>query len=88
MQDETAYLLSGGRERSDWVKNLIAEPAVELRLGETTHAARARIVEDPGEDALARRLLLEKYSPTNGNLSGWGKSALPIAIDLRPAAGN
>ena len=69
------------------MRNLIAEPAVELRLGEATYQATARVVEDPDEDALARRLLLEKYSPTNGNLSGWGRTALPIAIDLRRAAG-
>src|SRR5205085_11765662 len=44
IQGETVYLLSGGRERSDWVRNLIAEPAVELRLGEATYQATARVV--------------------------------------------
>jgi hypothetical protein len=65
------------------VKNLIADPAVEVRVGDETFAATARVVEDPDEDALARRLLLEKYSPRNTGLSGWGKSSLPIALDLQ-----
>ena len=77
------YLLSGGRGDSDWVKNLIADPAVEVRVGDETFAATARVVEDSYEDALARRLLLEKYSPRNGGLSGWGKSSMPIALDLQ-----
>jgi hypothetical protein len=43
----------------------------------------ARIVLGPEEDALARRLLLEKYSPTyEGDLMDWGRTALPVAIDL------
>jgi hypothetical protein len=82
MRGDTLYLLSGGRERSDWVRNLIARADVEVRLGDHSYAAKARVVGNANEDALARRLLLEKYSLTNGNLSGWGRSALPIAIDL------
>ena len=85
MEGETLYLLSGGRDRSDWVRNLTANADVELRLGEVTHRATARIVEDAEEDALARRLLLTKYtSRGNSNLSGWGRTALPIALDLEP----
>jgi deazaflavin-dependent oxidoreductase (nitroreductase family) len=82
LQGDTLYLLSGGRERSDWVKNLIANPSVEVRLGEQTYSGNARVVEDLDEDALARRLLLEKYSPRNSGLSGWGRSSLPIAVDV------
>lgn len=81
-QGDTLYLLSGGRDRSDWVKNLIADPAVEVRVGDETFTATARVVKDPDEDALARRLLLEKYSPRNSGLKGWGRSSLPVAIDV------
>lgn len=28
----TAYMLSGGRDRSNWVRNLIADPDVEVRI--------------------------------------------------------
>jgi nitroimidazol reductase NimA-like FMN-containing flavoprotein (pyridoxamine 5'-phosphate oxidase superfamily) len=44
---------------------------------------RARIVEDEREDALARRLLMEKYAPRYADdLEEWGRTALPVAIEL------
>ena len=43
------YLLSGGADRSDWVRNLRAEPQVSIRLGDRTTAGVARIVDDPTE---------------------------------------
>jgi deazaflavin-dependent oxidoreductase (nitroreductase family) len=83
MDDDRLYLLSGGGDRSDWVKNLIANPGVEVRLGDETFAATGRVVEDADEDALARRLLLDKYGRRGSDdLSEWGRTALPIALDL------
>ena len=55
------YLLSGGGESADWVRNLRKTPAVHVRIGSRTVAAKAREVTAPDEDALARRLLDEKY---------------------------
>ena len=79
----TLYLLSGGRDRSDWVRNLLVNPAVQVRVGSATSEAAARLVTDPAEDALARRLLLEKYQPGYGSdLGNWGRTALPVALDL------
>jgi deazaflavin-dependent oxidoreductase (nitroreductase family) len=84
LEGSTLYMLSGGRERSDWVKNLRREPAVRVRIGERTFEGRARIVTDTEEDARARRLLLDKYSPRyGGDLSSWGREALPVAVDVR-----
>jgi deazaflavin-dependent oxidoreductase (nitroreductase family) len=83
---DTAYILAGGGHASDWVKNAKRQPAVTVRIGTKTFEGTARIVEDGDEDALARRLLLEKYGPRysgGGTLDGWGRSALPVAIDLR-----
>jgi deazaflavin-dependent oxidoreductase (nitroreductase family) len=84
LEGETLYILAGGRERSDWVRNARKTPDVSVRIGETAFAARARIIEpDTDDDALARRLLLEKYGPRySGDLSNWGRTALPVAIDL------
>ena len=77
------YILSGGRDRSDWVKNGHRQPEVSVRLADEAYAGRMRIVTEAEEDALARRLLLEKYTPdSSGDLSGWGRRALPIAIEL------
>ena len=83
LHDDVVYLLAGGGEASDWVKNVKHDPTVGLRLGERDLICRARLVDDPGEDALARRLLLEKYGPGySGDLQGWGRTALALAIDM------
>ena len=76
-----AYLLSGGGERSDWVKNLRANPTVTIRIGEERRSAVARVVVDADEDALARRLVVEKYRPRySGELDEWGRTSLPVGV--------
>ena len=83
LDGDTLYMLSGGRDRSNWVKNLIREPQVTVRLGDRSFEGRARVVGEGDEDARARSLLLEKYSPGyGGDLSEWGETALPVAVDL------
>lgn len=80
----TVYALAGGRERADWVRNVMAEPRVTVRVGAQEGAATGRVVV-PGteEDARARRLVLAKYQrPGQVDLEGWGRSALPVAFDL------
>ena len=80
----TIYVLAGGRERADWVRNAMADPRVTVRIGGREGVATARVLE-PGtdEDALARRLLLAKYQePGKDDLESWGRSALPVAFDL------
>lgn len=84
-------MLAGGRERADWVRNLLADPAVWVRVGDGEEVdARARALESGSdEDAIARRLLLAKYQqPGASDLESWGRSALAVAFDLeRPSAG-
>jgi deazaflavin-dependent oxidoreductase (nitroreductase family) len=85
LDGSTLYMLSGNGplRRSDWVKNLMRNPAVSVRIGDRKFQGTARVVEEPGEDALARRLLLAKYEPTySGDLTEWGRTALPVAVDL------
>jgi len=80
----SAYLMAGGRERADWVRNLVADPEVTLRVGAESFPARSRVVEKgTPEDAQARRLMLARYStPGTGDLDGWGRSALVVAVDV------
>ena len=79
---DTAYLLSGGRERADWVRNAIAEPTVTIRIADRDYAGEARLVSDPDEDAAARGLLYAKYNPSyGGDLASWRDEALVIAIE-------
>ena len=83
LRDRTLYLLSGGGDGSDWVRNIRREPAVSVRLGDLETPARARIVTDPAEDEAARTLVFEKYQPGyKGDLTSWRRSSLPVAIDL------
>jgi deazaflavin-dependent oxidoreductase (nitroreductase family) len=82
LADETVYLMAGDRDRSDWVRNLMASPDVELEIGGRKRATQARVVDDDDDgDALARRLTLEKYGPRNGDLSTWGRAALVVAVE-------
>jgi deazaflavin-dependent oxidoreductase (nitroreductase family) len=84
LADGVAYLLSGGGDRSDWVRNLTISPEVVLEIGGEKRTTKARRVTDPDEDALARRIIVEKYRPRHrGDLDDWGRSSLPIAIDWR-----
>ena len=58
IRDGTLYLLSGGRDSADWVKNLKQRPAVKVRINSRTAAADARILRpNTKEDTAARRLL-------------------------------
>jgi deazaflavin-dependent oxidoreductase (nitroreductase family) len=79
---KTLYMLSDGRGRSDWVKNLQRTPEVTVRIADERFEGHARVIEDAGEDELARRLLVEKYERTPGSLSNWRRTALPVVVDL------
>jgi deazaflavin-dependent oxidoreductase (nitroreductase family) len=83
LEGETVYLLSGGGDRSDWVRNLMVSPSVSLRIGDVKVSTRARVVTaDTEEDALARRSLVDKYRARDRtDLSDWGRMSLPIAVD-------
>jgi deazaflavin-dependent oxidoreductase (nitroreductase family) len=83
LEGDTLYMLSGGGDRSHWVRNLLREPNVKVRIADRTHPGRARIVEEGAEEASARRLLVAKYRPRyGGDLSNWERTALPVAVDL------
>ena len=81
-ETQTLYMLSGGGDRSDWVKNLSRDPDVEVRIAGEHYSGRAREAKDAEEDKLARRLLVEKYESSPGRLQNWRRTALPVAVDL------
>ena len=83
LNGQTLYMLSGGGASADWVKNVLRAPEVTARIGNTTFAGQARVVERAEEDALARRIVVGKYQPRDSDdLSEWGRTALPVAVDL------
>lgn len=86
--EEQLYLLAGGRERSDWVRNLQANPEVTVELVEETRVGVARVLQaDTAEDHLARELLIDKYATPANTLDDWKRRSLPVAIEF-PADDN
>jgi deazaflavin-dependent oxidoreductase (nitroreductase family) len=85
LHDGRLFFLAGGRDRSDWVRNLMKEPRVQVRIEAETRQGRATVVApDAPEDALARRLLDAKYHGRDGEkpLTEWARTALPVVVDF------
>lgn len=88
---DTIYLMNGGGNgivpgRSDWVRNLQADPGVQVRIAGEVFEGRARPVEfDSEEHERARDLLVAKYERPDYQLAQWRATAYPVAIELQPA---
>lgn len=83
VHDERIYVMSGGRDRSDWVHNLKANPNVSVELSGESRAGIARVIAaDSAEDPLVRELLVTKYRKNEDDLVEWGRNSLPIAIEF------
>ncbi len=86
-RDGRLYLLAGGRERADWVRNLRANPQVTVELGGESHVGMARPLEGgAAEDQLARQAVLDKYSGRGEDLDDWGRTSLAVVITFLKAA--
>ena len=80
------WLMSGGRDRSDWVRNLMANPRVTIELGGEARTGVARVLRpETEEDALARELLVAKYATPANPLDHWKRRSLPVVIEFRDA---
>ena len=89
MDGDTIYLLSGGGEKSDWVKNMRVQPRVEVRIAKKKFMGMARFDLDAEEESRVRRLLAAKYQGWREGrpLSAWAQDALAVAIALSDSAG-
>lgn len=76
------YLLSRDGEQADWVRNLSRTPEVEVRVGRSSWAGRARVVTEPAEDARARRLVRCKYQHRLPEAAFHAGPVLPVAVQL------
>src|SRR2546428_7975324 len=67
--DERLYVLSGGRERADWVRNLEANSRVTVELGVDTHVGVADVLVAGGaEDRRAPAVIGAEYAATEDKL--------------------
>jgi len=84
LQNSSIYLMAGDHG-SDWVKNLLKDPKVTLRIAKHNFTGIARIVKTEQEEITARNMLADKYKEreADGSLSEWARTALPVAIDLK-----
>lgn len=82
LNNTTLYLMSGDG-KSDWVKNLLKNPSVTVRIAEHTFSGTARLVNDEQEQIMARNMLADKYKEreADGSLSEWAQTALVVGID-------
>jgi len=80
----TLYLLSGGSDNSDRVKNLLKTPDVTVRIAKHKFTGRAHILNDGKDDTPIRKLLAAKYQQwkLGGRLSNWARTALPVEINF------
>lgn len=82
--ENSLYLMSGGMDKSDWVKNLLKEPLVTLRLAGQTFPAVASLLDDKTTELLIRTAMAIKYNEWEGKeLSQWAKTALVVKFELR-----
>lgn len=88
INQDTLYMLSGGGNRSDWVKNLRRDPVVTVEIGAGKFQGRARVVTNPTEGERARALVYDKYAAGyQGDLTSWRRTSAPVGVDLeRPAS--
>lgn len=74
------YLMSGGRDASDWVKNVLENPVITLEVGEEKRAGVAHVLKaGTTSDARARELLVTKYG-NDRDLTEWGKNSLALVV--------
>jgi deazaflavin-dependent oxidoreductase (nitroreductase family) len=83
---DRVYLLSQDQERAHWVRNVVAEPRVAIRIGGSRFEGRASVLDpaDP-EDKAARDAFAAKYGTKY--LAKFLREALPVAVDVEREIG-
>ena len=81
IHEGSLYLMSGGMDGSDWVKNLLKEPHVTVCVDGQTFPALAR-VQNEKDEKIIRNLMADKYREreADGSLSDWAQTALVVGF--------
>lgn len=84
VQKDSIYLMAGNHN-SDWVKNLLKDPNVTVRIAKHRFTGTARVVKHQKEEMAARYILAEKYHEWEDGqtLSEWARTALVVGIELQ-----
>src|SRR5579859_2488090 len=61
LHGSTLYMLSGGLDKSDWVKNILHQADLTVKIKDRVFPGQGRMVKEKVEDALARSLIAGKY---------------------------
>src|ERR1700712_3757189 len=77
VHDGEVWILNGYGARSDTVRNVRADPRVQLRIGAATTGAEARVVDDLDPDAPVRAAMAARYRSADDDLVRWSRTALP-----------
>jgi len=77
------YALAEPGPLAAWVRDVLRDPAVSVRVGETAMHGRAEVLDPGPEIERARELLLVKYDARDpGDVSYWIRSGQPVRVDL------
>ena len=85
--DGRLYMAAGGRRGADWVRNVEADPAVTLEIGDERWAAAGTVLDD-ADDHPARARLAARYQGWRPGqpLSDWATSALLVGFEVESPA--
>ena len=72
------YLVSELRQRAQWVRNVLAEPRVQWRVGTATFLGRARVLGEPADGEQVRAAQARSRAKY-----GWGEG---LVVELTPQA--
>ncbi|MBZ2199305.1 pyridoxamine 5'-phosphate oxidase family protein [Occultella gossypii] len=81
IEGDTLFVLARGAG-TDWVRNVRAQPAVEVGYRRTSLPGRARLVTDEQESRRAQAAWFAKYAGRLTGPTGYSPDATVIAIDL------
>ncbi len=83
VHEDALYLLSGGMDGSDWVKNLLKDPNVTVRIAGQTFSAVASLLNDKQIESFVRMKMAIKYNEWEGRgPSQWARTALVVRVDV------
>lgn len=85
--DATLCLISGNGPTADWYQNLVADPAVSVRIGHETRSGRARVVSDADErrrvgDAMGAKYVWDGDPAIGLTYPAWCYDVPAVAVEL------